>query len=210
MDIIEPLNWRYAVKQFDPTKKIPEAELDTLLEALRLSPSSYGLQPWKFIVISDPALKEELKTHSFNQAQATDCSHLLVLCRINEVTEEYIDHFLEPTAEAKGVPVEKLEGYKAVIVGDLIDGPRSKIIDQWASRQVYLALGNLLTSAAAMGIDACPMEGFVPAEYDQVLGLAEKGLSSVVVCALGYRSEDDKYAKIPKVRFEADEVIEKI
>jgi len=208
MNILDSLNWRYAVKQFDATKKIPESDLSTLLEALRLSPSSYGLQPWKFIVIENMDLREKLKPHSWNQSQITDCSHLVVMCRINAIDEAHIDKYIALAAEAKGVEIEDLEGYKNLMVGNLLGRERPCYLRNWANKQVYLALGNLLTSAAVMDIDACPIEGFSADEYNEILELNEKGLSAAVVCALGYRSEGDKYATMPKVRFEKDDVIE--
>lgn len=210
MEILSALKWRYAVKKFDPAKKIPQKDLDTLLEALRLSPSSYGLQPWKFLVIANPELKEKLRPHSYNQPQITDCSHLIVLCRTSAVDEASVDKLINVTAEVRNQPVSDLEGYKKMMVGDLVEGPRAKITDHWSAHQVHIALGVLLASAASMQIDACPMEGFSPSEYDEVLGLKEKGLSSVVLCALGYRSGGDVYAKAKKVRFEPKDVIEKI
>lgn len=210
MDIIDALNWRYAVKKFDSTKKIPEAELEQLLEALRLSPSSYGLQPWKFIVISDQDTKEKLKPHSYNQSQVADCSHLVVLCRVNNIDEAYIEKYIKSIAETRGQEVEELDGYKGMMSGALLGHEKPCFLRNWANKQVYIALGNLLTSAALMNIDACPMEGFMPAEYDEILGLKEKGLSSVVVCPIGYRSPEDDYAKAKKVRFSTDEVIERL
>ena len=210
MDTLDSLNWRYAVKQFDSTKKIPEAQLNEILESLRLSPSSYGLQPWKFLVIEDIELREKLKPHSWDQTQITDCSHLIVMCRIDAIDEEHIDKYIALAAEAKGVIPEDLEGYKKMMVGNLLGREKPCYLRNWASKQVYLALGNLLTTAAIMRIDACPIEGFVPAEYDEILGLKEKGLSSVVVCALGYRSAEDKYSTSPKVRFAMEDIVERV
>lgn len=210
MEILDALKWRYAVKKFDSSKKIPESELEKLLECLRLSPSSYGLQPWKFLVIANPELKEKLRPHSYNQPQITDCSHLIVLCRINEVDTAAVNRLIDATAKTRGQETAELDGYKKMMIDDLVEGPRAKIADHWSAHQVHIALGVLLASAASMQIDACPMEGFSPVKYDEVLGLKEKGLSSVVLCALGYRSSDDKYAEAKKVRFPMSDVIERI
>lgn len=210
MEILSALKWRYAVKKFDSSKKISESELEKLLECLRLSPSSYGLQPWKFFVISDQAMKEKLRPCSMNQPQITDCSHLIVLCRTSAVDEASVDKLINVTAQTRNQPVSDLEGYKKMMIGDIVEGPRAKITHHWSAHQVHIALGVLLASAASMQIDACPMEGFSPSEYDEVLGLKEKGLSSVVLCTLGYRSEDDKYADAEKVRFSMSDIIERI
>ena len=210
MELLDVLNWRYAVKKFDSTKKLSLEQVNDIEELLRLTPSSYGLQPWKFIVISDQKLKEELRPHSWDQSQITDCSHLVVMCRLNTIDESHIDKYIALAAEAKGVTPADLEGYKKMMVGGLLGRERPCYLRNWANKQVYLALGALLTSAAVMGIDTCPMEGFSADEYNKILELEEKGLSAVVVCALGYRSEEDKYADMPKVRFEKGEVVEEV
>jgi nitroreductase len=209
-DLLDALNWRYAVKKFDPTKKIAPADWTTLEEAVRLSASSYGLQPWKFIVVTDPAVREKLKPAAWNQSQITDASHLVVFTYKTDITEADVDHFVQVTAAERGMPAEKLAGYRDMMVGDLVKGPRHGTIATWASRQVYIALGTLLTSAAALGIDACPMEGFVPDQFDEILGLKSRGLASVVLTTLGYRAGDDHYAALKKVRFPASEVIERV
>jgi len=205
--LLSQLNWRYATKQFDPTKKIPVDVWKALEESLVLTPSSFGLQPWKFIVITDPALKETLKGHSWGQAQVTDCSHHVVFAARTEVNEAYIDKFLQRTVEVRGGAVDSLKGYRDMMVGNLIHGPRAQAIREWAANQVYIALGNFMTSSAVLGIDTCPMEGIDPAKYDEILGLAPLGLHTVVACAAGYRATGDKYATLPKVRFPHSDVI---
>jgi len=207
-ELINRLTWRYAVKQFDPAKKITASNWATLEQALVLSPSSYGLQPYRFLVINDAALRTRLAVASYGQSQIMDCSHLVVFAIRKGMDLDHIDHFIARVATVTKVTVESLAGYRKTIVGDLIDGPRHAWIDHWSARQAYIALGNLLTSAAALGIDACPMEGFNPALYDDILDLPERHLSATVVCALGYRSADDKHARDAKVRFAIEDLIE--
>ena len=208
-DLLKSLRWRYAVKRFDPARRIPEADWQALAEALVLTPSSYGLQPWRFVVVTDPALKAALVPLSWNQPQPADCSHYVVLARRVGMTEADVDRFVARMAEVRGVEVSSLQRYRETMVGGLLKGPAPSRVDEWAAYQVYIALGSLMTCAAVLGIDACPMEGIQPAKYDEILGLKEKGYSSVVACALGYRSATDKYAAAPKVRFRADEVVER-
>ena len=206
--LIQQLNWRYATKKFDPTRKIAPAEWSILEQALLLTASSYGLQPWKFIVVTNSELKTKLRAASWNQAQVEDCSHHVVFAAKQDITEADLDHFIARTAEVRGTTPASLSGYKGFMMGDLVNGPRHAIIQEWAARQTYIALGNLLTSAAVLGIDACPFEGLEPAKYDEILGLKGTGYATVSACPLGYRTADDKYASAPKVRFEAKDVID--
>ncbi len=206
--LLEQLNWRYATKKFDATKKISAPDWAVLEQALVLTASSYGLQPWKFIVVTDPALKAKLRPASWNQAQVEDCSHLVVFTAKQDISEADVDRFIARIAEVRGGAVESLAGYKGFMVGDLVKGARHAIIQEWAARQTYIAMGNLLTSAALLGIDACPFEGIEPAKYDEILGLQGTGYATVAACPLGYRASDDKYASVPKVRFETKDVVE--
>jgi|TARA_B100001093_G_scaffold73729_2_gene64403 nitroreductase len=208
--LIEKLNWRYATKAFNPEKKISDADWSTLEEALILTPSSYGLQPWKFIVIQDQELKVSLVGASYNQKQVADCSHLLVFAVQTQVTETDVNKLISATAEARGVEESSLDFYKKMMIGDIVEGPRSENCVGWAKLQSYIALGNFMTSAALLSIDCCPMEGFVSSLYDDALGLTDKGLTTAVVCPAGYRADDDKYALSSKVRYTADELIEHI
>ncbi len=208
--LLQQLRWRYAVKKFDPTRKISALDWQTLEEALVLSPSSYGLQPWKFIVVTRPKTREELLPVSWNQAQVVDCSHLVVFAIKKHFGLKQVDDFVQRMAEVRGVPVEALAAYRGYIVQDIIEGIRSHQVNAWSTCQVYIALGNFMTSAAMLGIDTCPMEGIEPDKYDQILGLARRDLGAVVACAAGYRAADDKYATLPKVRFKAEHVIERI
>jgi nitroreductase len=208
--LLQQLRWRYATKKFDPARRIPAEEWRALEKALVLAPSSWGLQPWKFVVITDQETKQKLRAASWNQPQVADCSHFVVFAIKKHLGVGDIDAHLDRVTAVRGVPREALADYRNLMVGDLVEGPRSWNVNAWAARQVYLALGSFLTCAALLGIDACPMEGFEPDKYDQILGLARRGLAAAVVCAAGYRADDDKYAAAPKVRFLASEVIERL
>lgn len=205
--LIESLEWRYATKNFDSSKKIDEKTWSTLEKALILSPSSYGLQPWKFIIVQDQVIKDQLRAFSWNQSQVSDCSHHVVFAIKEKMDEAHITHFIEETAKARGMDAALMEGYKKMMIGDLVNGPRSKVISEWAARQTYIALGNFMTAAAVIGVDTCPLEGIDPVKYDEILGLTGTGWKVVVACPAGYRSSDDKYSTAKKVRFSASEVI---
>ena len=205
-DLLQQLHWRYATKKFDPTKTIPEDTIAALASSLVLTPSSFGLQPWQFLVIRDPAIREELLPHSWGQAQVTDCSHLVVLAAKTETTEAEIDRFLERTVAVRGGEIDQLNPYREMMVGFTKNMDQADCL-QWAKLQTYIALGQLMASAAVLGIDACPMEGIAPSEYDRLLTLPAQGYTTSVACALGYRADDDKYATAPKVRFEESEVV---
>jgi nitroreductase len=203
------LKWRYATKAFDASRTIPPETWATLEESLVLTPSSFGLQPWKFLIITDPALKARLRPHCWGQSQVTDCSHLVVLCAKQEMDAVYIDKFIALTAATRSAPVEALQGYRDMIAGSVLDGgPIGAMLPEWAARQAYIALGQFMLSAAMLGIDACPMEGFVHDALNAELGLPAKGLKAAVLCPAGYRSPDDKYASAPKVRWDSSAVIE--
>jgi nitroreductase len=205
--LLEALQWRYATKVFDATKKIPDDLWQALKQTLVLTPSSYGLQPYKFLVIDSPAKRAELLPHSWGQKQVVDASHFIVFTAQTKVTEAHVDRLINHTSQARHIPAAALDAYRGMMLGDLVSGPRSKIAHEWATRQAYIALGNVMTCAAVLGVDACPMEGFVPAEYDRILGLNGSGYASVVCCALGYRSANDKYADLAKVRYEPADLV---
>lgn len=206
--LLDALRWRYATKQFDPSRKISQADWQTLEEALVLSPSAFGLQPWKFIVITDQATKESLVPVSWGQRQIADCSHLLVFAYKKEIGMDFIDCNIQRIAEVRGVKPESLAAFRKVIAGSLIDGPEHDRIAAWSHRQTFIALGNFVTCAALLGIDTCPIEGLDPAKYDEILGLASRGLTTGAACPAGYRLAADRYASLPKVRFESKDVIE--
>jgi nitroreductase len=205
--LLSQLNWRYATKQFDPKRKISSEDWAALQEALVLTPSSFGLQPWRFVAVSDPALREKLVAASWNQRQVADASHLVVFTIKSSLTEADIDEFIQLTARVRGVAPASLAGYRDMMIGSIIKGMDAAARAAWATRQVYIALGNLLTSAAVLGLDACPMEGINPDQYDAILGLEKEGLHTVVVCPLGYRAATDKYAALEKVRFPIEAVL---
>lgn len=204
-EIIKTFNWRYATKAFTD-KPVAQSDIETLAEALRLSPSSFGLQPWKFVIVQNKELQEKLVPHSWNQGQVAQASALFVLCRPKEVTNEDVDRFIASTAATRGMKAEDLSGY-----ADMMKGFLSQYSEEdkknWMEKQVYIALANLLTTAALLKIDACPMEGFIADKYAAELGLDDMGIVPVVVCPVGYRDESDKYATAPKVRYSTEETI---
>lgn len=199
--------WRYATKQFDASKTIPTPVWQALEDSLILSPSSYGLQPWQFFVVTNPDLRAKLRPHSWNQSQITDASHLVVFAIPENVDVPYMEKYLARIAEVRGIPLESLGFYRDMMMADVIAGPRQAWVREWAARQVYIALGNFMTSAALVGVDTCPLEGIDPREYDAILDLPAKGYNTIVACAAGYRSADDKYATLPKVRFEKSDLV---
>ncbi|MFN3455264.1 MAG: NAD(P)H-dependent oxidoreductase [Pseudobdellovibrio sp.] len=202
------LNWRYACKKFDTTKLIREADWNILAESLRLSASSYGLQPWKFIVVQNPELRAELRKASWDQSPVTDASHFVVFTYKEKMDEAHIERFIAETAKTRGLDISTLEGLKKMMIGDLVTGPRSQTINWWAQRQTYIAMGTLLTTAALMEIDTLPMEGLDPIAYDKILKLEGTGWKTIAAVACGYRAEDDNYQNIKKVRFPLADIIE--
>ncbi len=208
--LLDQLNWRYATKQFDPTRKISTEDWLALEEALLLTPSSGGLQPWNFIVVTNPDVRARLSPASYGQAQITDASHLVIFAGKNSFSETDVDSHINRVAEVQGVSVENLAPLRGMLVGGIVQSLDVAARDAWARNQAYIALGNLLTSAALLGIDACPMEGFDRAQYDDILGLPAKGLSSAAVVALGYRLATDKYANARKARFPKEQVFTRI
>ena len=208
--LIDQLTWRYATKQYDPTRKISAADWATLEEALVLSPSSLGLQPWAFLVVDDPAVRAQLLLASYGQPQVTDASHLVVFTTRTNLGEADIDAHVRRTAEVRGIPVESLAGLRAMAVRSIVQGMNDAERRVWATNQAYIALGNLVTSAALLGIDATPMEGIEKCRYDDILGLKVRGLTTAMIATLGYRSADDKYATIPKVRFAREQVVQHV
>jgi nitroreductase len=208
--LLQQLQWRYATKAFDPTKKISDSDWAALERALILTPTSYGLQPIRFVVITDQAVREKLVPVSWNQRQPVDCSHFVVFAARAKNTEADVDHYLSRVAQVRGGSVEALGGFKKLLMGDIVNGPRGKIALEWATRQAYIALGNFMTAAAVVGIDTCPMEGFVPEKYDEILDLPAQGYHAVIACAAGYRDASDKYASKPKVRFAQEELVVRI
>lgn len=207
-DIVSSLKWRYACKVFDAAKKIPAETWSSLEESLVLTPSSFGMQPWKFLVIQDPELREQLVPHAWNQRQVADCSHLVVMTTFREMPEDHIDTNIRRMMEVRGGTPEALIGFRNMVAGFRQSGQEKGWLGDWAKQQSYIALGQFMLAAALLKIDTCPMEGFVAAKFDEILGLTGGAYTTAVLCPAGYRSEDDKYAVLPKVRFSPGDVIE--
>ncbi|MEK2688017.1 NAD(P)H-dependent oxidoreductase [Bdellovibrio sp. GT3] len=205
--IQEALEWRYAVKRFDPNKKISDKDLNTLLESLKLAPSSYGIQPWKFLVVENPQVREELKPVSWNQSQITDASHQIVLLYRDTIDEAFVQKYINRVAEVRGAPLESLNGYKEMLINNVVKAPEEKI-RTWSQRQAYIAMGFLLETAALLKIDTTPMEGFSPSDYDRILKLEGSGWKSIATVTLGYRHAEDSFQNLKKVRFSDDALIE--
>ncbi|WP_198405793.1 NAD(P)H-dependent oxidoreductase [Chitinophaga caeni] len=202
------MNWRYATKKFDAERKIDADQLNKILEATNLSASSYGLQPYKVLVIQDPAVREKLRAVSWNQSQITDASHLVVFARYKDVAEGHVDEYMQQIARTRGIGMESIAGFSAALKGKVQQLNSENTVEEWTARQAYLALGTMLTACAVEGIDACPMEGFDPAQYDEILGLKEKNLRTAVIAAVGYRAADDALQHAKKVRKPMKEFVE--
>jgi nitroreductase len=205
MNIIDKLYRRYATKQFSE-QKLSDEKLHTILHALTLSPSSMGLQPWKFILVENQDLRQKLHQHSYKQNQIIEASHLLVLCRYDDINHVHVEEYAQSVAQQRNMPRENLDGYVKSSLGLLMKMTSEEKI-HWMEKQLYLALGNLLTVCAVEEVDACPIEGIIVSEYDRELGLHQLGLKTVIACPIGYRNEDDKYAHLPKVRYSKEELI---
>ena len=207
--ILDSLNWRYATKSYDKTKKVSAGDWETLEQAIMLAPSSFGLQPYKALVINTPELREKLKAAAYGQTPITDASHLVVFAYKKTLTDADIVHFIERTAEVRGQTRESLADYENVLKGSAKRAVDGGYVETWNSRQAYIALGFLLETAALLGIDATPMEGFDAAQFNEILEL--KDYSAVVVAAIGYReAKSDWLANLPKVRYRKEELIETI
>lgn len=204
--IIETLERRYATKVYDPSKKITQEQLDALLQAVRLSPSSYGLQPYEVIVVLDPALRVKLREVSFGQSPVTDASALFVLARYERFPEGFIDAYVNNTIETRGLPQDSFPQRKATVDG-VVSPLTEEQLDAWNKNQTYILLGTLLLTAASMELDATPMEGFDPERYDELLGLKEKGLKTAVIMAVGHHSDTDWSFGLKKIRRPLDEMV---
>ena len=209
MSIIENLSWRYAVKKMNGNV-VSDEKIETLLDAIRLSASGFGLQPYQIFVIQNPELKAKIQPIAYGQPQTVESSHLLVFAAWNEVTEEKIDAFMNLVAETRGLPLEALADYRGAIAGSMLGRPK-EMQANWAARQVYLAMGTALAAAAELKLDTTPMEGFVPAKLDELLGLEAKGLHSVLMLAIGERDEAGDYmVHAAKVRTPSNELFERL
>jgi nitroreductase / dihydropteridine reductase len=206
-EIINELTWRYATKKFDHSKKISSADLNTLLNVLRYTPSSYGMQPLKFMVVTNPEVRLKLQNASFNQSQVTEASHLIVICAQIETSPNHIDEMTELMSTTRSIEIEKLQGFNNYVKGALKNLSEQEML-LWNSKQAYIALGMFLSNCARLRIDSTPMEGFEPDKYDETLGLTQKGLKAVLVCPIGYRSEEDHYSRLEKVRKPLETLVE--
>ncbi len=207
--IINALNWRYATKKFDPSRKISNTDMQTLIEAVRLAPTSFGLQPFRLINVTDPRLRAELVAASWGQQQVKDASHLFVFATLTTLDEAYVDRFIDLTCRTRHMDAEKLHGYVNMMKGFLQELSPEEL-HNWAGKQAYIAAGFLMETAALLKIDACPMGGFDPKQYDAILELGKLGLSAALAMPVGYRSSEDPLAQAAKVRIPAEEMVVKI
>ena len=206
MSILESLQWRAAIKQFDTTKKVSAEDLEKLIEAANLAPTSGGLQPLKLVVVSNAELQSKLVPMSYGQQQVASASHILVFAIETNLDTSIVDRFVERMAEVRDMPVEQLEGYRQSMHGYIGSMDEATIAD-WARRQAYISLGTVMAAAADMRIDSCPMEGFDPIQYQEILGLKEKNLMPTVILPIGYRSDEDVHSKSAKVRKKTEDFL---
>jgi len=199
MNLIEQLQWRYATKKFDNTKLLDAKKMNTIKQAFNLTATSYGLQPIKLVIFSDKELQQQLVEHTMDQVQLAQASHVLVFCIERSIDKTYITEYFNRIKDIRNTPDSILNPFKEFLIDDF-EGQSQATIEDWATKQAYLAMGNLLTVCAIEGIDACPMEGFSPDKYDEILQLTQQGLKSVLVMPIGYRAEDDMFAGFKKVR----------
>lgn len=206
MNTIESLKWRYAVKQFDTNKKLTVSQIQTLKEAFNLTATSYGLQPVKLLVIKNKELQKELVSHSWNQQQVLDASHLLVICIPKIFTQKDVAKYFNLVQEIRNTPDAIINPFKDFLTAEIEKKTQEELL-AWNKNQAYLALGNLLTVCALEKIDTCPMEGFIPEKYDKILGLDKQNLTSVLVLPVGFRAENCYMKDLDKVRKKLDDVI---
>lgn len=205
---LDSLKWRYATKKFDDTKLLSNQKIEVIKEAFNLTATSYGLQPVKLVIFSDKELQSKLVKHTMNQGQVGQASHVLVFCIALDIDPDYITNYFNRVKEIRNTPDEILKPFQNFLMNDF-EQMSQKQIENWAIKQAYLTIGNLLTVCALENIDACPMEGFSPDKYDEILKLNQLNLKSVLVMPIGYRAEDDMFAEFKKVRKEiANSVIE--
>ncbi len=202
---VESLSWRYAAKKYDTGRKISDADLNTIKEAVRLSASSYGLQPYKVVIVENPEIREKLKAVGYGQPQITDASHLFIFANEANVGEASVDKYITNISETRGVPAEALAGFSDMMKG-VIGGLSDDAKNTWTAKQTYIALGNLLSAAAELKIDASPMEGFNAASFNEILGFDKLGLNAAVIAAVGYRHNEDDAQHQKKVRKSQEEL----
>lgn len=197
--IIENLEWRYATKKFNAEKKIAKADLEILKQAVRLSASSYGLQPYHVILVENEALRTKVKAAAYNQSQITEASDLLIFATITDVGPKEVNDYIQNMASVRAIPTTSLKGFEDMM-NNVVTGLTSEAKQNWTAKQTYIALGTLLSAAADLKIDATPMEGFNAEAVNEILNLKEKGLSATLIVTLGYRHEDDAAQHLKKVR----------
>jgi nitroreductase/dihydropteridine reductase len=199
MSLVKSMKWRYATKKYDTSKQLSDEQFDDLLSSVQLAPSSYGLQPYRFITVKDPSILEQISRAAFGQPQITTASKVLVIAVETNINDETVRHYIDKAAVARNTDRKNLEAREQFVNSRLsLLSPEQKI--EWAEKQAFLAIGILVSAAAEAGIDASPMEGFDPHQVDDILGLKEQNLKSALLFALGYRSAEDEFAVIPKVR----------
>ncbi len=204
--IIKALEWRYAVQIFDKSKKVSDEDFKTILDSGRLAPSPFGVEPWAFVVVENEELRKRMHDEASPQQKVTDADRYVVIARRTDVRENISNERIERTVKATGAPAEAFQGLKDMIDG-VIAGKNDEELDAWANYQAFIPLGMMIETAALLGIDGGPMEGFSKEGFDKILGLNEKNLTSVVAIGFGYRAEDDEAAKRPKVRRELEDVV---
>lgn len=210
LDLLTQMNWRYAVKDFT-NENLSDNQANTILEAIRLSASSAGVQPYKLIVVEDQDTRVSLGEHSFtNKDKVINASQLLVFAIYRRLDTDYTDAYIELCAKERGIPIEVLNDYRDMLRGLVGRFNSDEEFQNWARPQAYIALGNFLTSCAVLGIDACPMEGFIGPKYDEILGLEEKNLTTAVLGVMGFRDENDAFAKMKKVRWPMEDFLIRI
>ena len=205
--LLEALQWRYATKKFDALRQIPEAQWKVLEQSMILAPSSFGLQPWRFVWVKSREVLEKLPAVSWGQTQPVDCSHYVVFALRKDLSAGDVDRFVDRMAEVRGVTRESLEGYRGLMLKAQKTASEQGWVNAWSARQVYIALGQAMAAAAVLGVDTCALEGIDVGKYDELLGLREEGYTALCGLAFGYRSAEDKYAAAPKVRFAAADVL---
>ena len=203
--LLENLNWRYATKKFDATKKISDTDLNTLKEAVRLAASSYGLQPYKVVIVENPEIREQLKAAAYGQTQITDASQLFIFANDLNAGPESVAAYIKNISETRGIPVKALGGFEDMMNG-VISNLSQDAKNIWTAKQTYIALGTLLSAAAELKIDATPMEGFNPAAFNEILGFDKLGLNASVIATVGYRHEEDEAQHFKKVRKSQEEL----
>ena len=208
--LLGQLNWRYATQRFDAARKISEEDWSVLEQTLVLAPSSIGLQPWKFVVVTDAAVKTSLRAASWRQPQPEECSHFVVFAVRRDLDAAHVERHVERIVEVRGVEKASLEKFQGMTLRNLDKARAEGRLDTWQTHQVYIALGQFMACAAMVGIDTCPMEGIDAGKFDEILGLAGSDYATVVACAAGYRAADDKYATTKKVRFRAEDVVVRV